>query len=90
MEEVKAEINRLISRRAAPGLRATTRDAAVSAMRNYLERCDVSIDALPPVVHVAGTKGKGSTCAFTESMLRAHGLRTGAWRALAAPSTTRA
>lgn len=29
------------------------------------------------IVHVAGTKGKGSTCAFTESFLRAHGIRTG-------------
>ncbi|CAM6095551.1 unnamed protein product [Calypogeia fissa] len=29
------------------------------------------------VIHVAGTKGKGSTCAFTESMLRASGFRTG-------------
>ncbi|UYV81920.1 FPGS [Cordylochernes scorpioides] len=29
------------------------------------------------VIHVAGTKGKGSTCAFTESILRAHGYTTG-------------
>lgn len=29
------------------------------------------------VIHVAGTKGKGSTCAFVRSLLRAHGLRTG-------------
>ncbi|KAH9888679.1 folylpolyglutamate synthase [Xylariomycetidae sp. FL2044] len=29
------------------------------------------------VVHVAGTKGKGSTCAFVESLLRAYGDRTG-------------
>lgn len=29
------------------------------------------------VIHIAGTKGKGSTCAFTESFLRAHGQRTG-------------
>jgi folylpolyglutamate synthase len=29
------------------------------------------------IIHVAGTKGKGSTCAFTESFLRAHGRRTG-------------
>ena len=29
------------------------------------------------VVHVAGTKGKGSTCAFVESILRHRGLRTG-------------
>jgi dihydrofolate synthase/folylpolyglutamate synthase len=30
-----------------------------------------------PVLHVAGTNGKGSTCAFAESSLRAAGLRTG-------------
>ncbi|MFQ5945427.1 MAG: bifunctional folylpolyglutamate synthase/dihydrofolate synthase [Anaerolineae bacterium] len=29
------------------------------------------------IVHVAGTKGKGSTCAMVESVLRAIGLRTG-------------
>lgn len=29
------------------------------------------------IIHVAGTKGKGSTCVFTRSFLRAHGLRTG-------------
>ncbi|KAI1321403.1 folylpolyglutamate synthase [Xylariaceae sp. FL0255] len=29
------------------------------------------------VIHVAGTKGKGSTCAFAESLLRAYGRRTG-------------
>ncbi len=28
-------------------------------------------------IHVAGTKGKGSTCAMTESILRSLGLRTG-------------
>src|SRR5207248_1861803 len=30
-----------------------------------------------PALHVAGTNGKGSTCAFTEAALRAAGLRTG-------------
>lgn len=29
------------------------------------------------VIHVAGTKGKGSTCAFTENILRSCGYRTG-------------
>jgi folylpolyglutamate synthase len=29
------------------------------------------------IIHIAGTKGKGSTCAFTESILRSHGERTG-------------
>ncbi|KAL4732852.1 putative tetrahydrofolylpolyglutamate synthase [Aspergillus similis] len=29
------------------------------------------------IIHVSGTKGKGSTCAFTRSFLRAHSVRTG-------------
>ncbi|KAJ9175780.1 hypothetical protein P3X46_014296 [Hevea brasiliensis] len=29
------------------------------------------------IIHVAGTKGKGSTCTFTESILRNYGFRTG-------------
>ena len=28
-------------------------------------------------IHVSGTKGKGSTCAFMEAILRQHGLKTG-------------
>ncbi len=30
---------------------------------------------LPPVIHVAGTNGKGSTCAFARAMLEAQGLK---------------
>ncbi|GFQ98877.1 putative folylpolyglutamate synthase [Trichonephila clavata] len=37
------------------------------------------LDALN-VIHVAGTKGKGSTCAFSESILRKHGYKTGFYR----------
>ena len=29
------------------------------------------------IIHVAGTKGKGGTCAYIECLLRAHGQRTG-------------
>lgn len=32
-------------------------------------------DRLPPVIHVAGTNGKGSTCAFMRAMAEAAGLR---------------
>lgn len=30
-----------------------------------------------PIVHVAGSKGKGSTCSFIDSILRSAGVRTG-------------
>src|SRR3954464_10315669 len=32
--------------------------------------------ALPPVLHVAGTNGKGSTCAFLRAAIEAAGLKT--------------
>ena len=32
-------------------------------------------DRLPPVIHVAGTNGKGSTCAFMRAMAEAAGLK---------------
>ncbi|KAK3938433.1 folylpolyglutamate synthase [Diplogelasinospora grovesii] len=37
---------------------------------------DAKIDSLN-IIHVAGTKGKGSTCAFVESFLRIYGEKTG-------------
>lgn len=45
-----------------------------------LQTLGLSLDVLDSklgVIHVAGTKGKGSTCAFTESILRHAGLKTG-------------
>src|SRR5262245_31057248 len=48
-----------------------------------VERISVVLDAVgspqcrPGSVHVAGTNGKGSTCAMIESGLRAAGRRTG-------------
>lgn len=45
----------------------------------FLERSGVSLEKLDElsVIHVSGTKGKGSTCAFCESILRHHGYKTG-------------
>jgi len=47
--------------------------------RRYLERSGMSLTDLDSlqVIHVSGTKGKGSTCAFCESILRQSGLKTG-------------
>ncbi len=48
-----------------------------------IERMRVFADALGhpekrfPVIHVAGTNGKGSTCAMLEAIFRRHGRRTG-------------
>eukprot|EP00850_Spirogloea_muscicola_P008500 SM000045S16245 [mRNA] locus=s45:388079:392447:- [translate_table: standard] len=51
---------------------------AFSLMLDYVRmlELDESLARLS-IIHVAGTKGKGSTCAFAESILRACGLRTG-------------
>lgn len=40
-----------------------------------LERLGTPQDRLPPVLHVAGTNGKGSTCAFLRSILECAGLK---------------
>ncbi|XP_063974193.1 folylpolyglutamate synthase, mitochondrial isoform X2 [Diachasmimorpha longicaudata] len=44
----------------------------------YLARSGLSVEDLDSlaVIHIAGTKGKGSTCALVDSVLRAHGFRT--------------
>ncbi|CAN6444175.1 unnamed protein product [Victoria cruziana] len=54
------------------------RDNKLQLMEKYLKILELgdSIDGLN-IIHVAGTKGKGSTCTFSEAILRACGLRTG-------------
>ena len=55
------------------------------SMRFGLHRMERALDALgrpersAPVLHVAGTNGKGSTCAMAAAALRAAGLRTGCY-----------
>ena len=45
----------------------------------HLDRLGITQDDLSKlnVIHVSGTKGKGSVCAFTESVLRNSGFKTG-------------
>ncbi|KYQ58683.1 Folylpolyglutamate synthase, mitochondrial [Trachymyrmex zeteki] len=48
-------------------------------VEKYLLRSGITLEQLDSlsIIHVAGTKGKGSTCAFTEAILRQHGYSTG-------------
>ena len=47
----------------------------LETIRALMERLGNPHRSLPPVFHVAGTNGKGSTCAFLRAMLEAQGYR---------------
>src|ERR1700750_1952391 len=48
-------------------------DLSLDRMWRILEALDHPERRLPPVIHVAGTNGKGSTIAFMRAMLEAAG-----------------
>jgi dihydrofolate synthase/folylpolyglutamate synthase len=50
-------------------------DLSLDRMRSLLARLGDPQLRLPPVFHVAGTNGKGSTCAYLRAMLEAAGKR---------------
>jgi dihydrofolate synthase / folylpolyglutamate synthase len=50
-------------------------DLALDRIRRLLGALDNPQDRLPPVIHVAGTNGKGSAVAFCRAMLEAQGLK---------------
>ena len=50
-------------------------DLGLERMHRLLERLDHPERKLPPVIHVAGTNGKGSTIAYLRAILEAAGLR---------------
>uniref|UniRef100_A0A8D8TKL0 tetrahydrofolate synthase n=1 Tax=Cacopsylla melanoneura TaxID=428564 RepID=A0A8D8TKL0_9HEMI len=51
----------------------------VDQVLHYLGLVGVTLDDIKKlnVIHISGTKGKGSTCAYCESILRSHGFSTG-------------
>ena len=66
---VQAQLDRLA--RLSPG----GDRLGLDRISRLLERLGRPQDALPPVFHVAGTNGKGSTCAFLRAGLEAAGHR---------------
>src|SRR5882672_7864937 len=58
-------------------LHAKNIDLGLDRVRVVAERLGLRFDC--PVITVAGTNGKGSTCAMLESILRHAGYRTGVY-----------
>jgi dihydrofolate synthase/folylpolyglutamate synthase len=54
-------------------------DLSLDRMRRILEALGHPERSLPPVIHVAGTNGKGSTIAFMRAIVEAGGLRAHAY-----------
>ncbi len=50
-------------------------DLSLGRLQRLLEQLGHPERRLPPVIHVAGTNGKGSTCAFIRAVAEAAGLR---------------
>jgi len=68
MTPLDATLQRLLS------LHPKLIDLSLERMRRILARLDHPERKLPPVIHVAGTNGKGSTIAFMRAMLEAGGF----------------
>ena len=69
MDQVTAILDRLLA------LHPREIDLSLGRMERLLEALGRPQDRLPPVVHIAGTNGKGSTTAFMRAILEAAGLR---------------
>ena len=54
----------------------TSADFNLNRIRSILNRLDNPQNKLPPLIHVAGTNGKGSVIAFLASILTAAGYKT--------------
>ncbi|KAL1196978.1 Folylpolyglutamate synthase [Cardamine amara subsp. amara] len=75
-EEALAALSSLITKRSRAD--KSNKGDRFELIFDYLKLLDLEEDILKmKVIHVAGTKGKGSTCAFTESIIRSYGFRTG-------------
>jgi dihydrofolate synthase / folylpolyglutamate synthase len=70
-------LGELIARLSAPHPKRI--DLDLKRMQRLLQQLDHPERRLPPVIHVAGTNGKGSTIAYLRAILEAAGLRVHAF-----------
>ena len=68
MSAAEREINALMA------LHPKGFDLSLERITRLLGRLGNPHEKLPPVIHIAGTNGKGSTSAFCRAILEAHGL----------------
>lgn len=76
-DSAKPSLDELIGRLSA--LHQKRIDLGLERMHRLLERLGHPERKLPPVIHVAGTNGKGSTVAYLRATLEAAGLRVHAY-----------
>ena len=76
-DSAKKPLGELIGRLSA--LHQKRIDLGLERMHRLLERLGHPERKLPPVIHVAGTNGKGSTVAYLRATLEAAGLRVHAY-----------
>ena len=69
MSAAEREINALMA------LHPKGFDLSLGRITRLLERLGNPHEKLPPVIHIAGTNGKGSTSAFCRAILEAQGLK---------------
>lgn len=70
---MNARIDGIVAR--LHGLHPRLIDLSLDRLLALLEKLGHPERRLPPVIHVAGTNGKGSTCAFLRAIAEAAGLR---------------
>ena len=73
MPQMSARIEGIVTR--LHGLHPRLIDLSLDRLLHLLAKLDHPERRLPPVIHVAGTNGKGSTCAFVRAMAEAAGQR---------------
>ncbi|WP_369720267.1 folylpolyglutamate synthase/dihydrofolate synthase family protein [Bradyrhizobium sp. LLZ17] len=76
-DNAKSSLDALIGRLSA--LHQKRIDLGLERMHRLLERLGHPERKLPPVIHIAGTNGKGSTLAYLRATLEAAGLRVHAY-----------
>ncbi|XP_045468104.1 folylpolyglutamate synthase, mitochondrial-like isoform X1 [Harmonia axyridis] len=79
LNEVQSNRNNLLTTSTQTIASSQTSSHKLDLVKKYLIRSGMNINDFNklPVIHVSGTKGKGSTCAFCESILRHNGYKTG-------------